>query len=114
MDGVIGVSVIGGNFFLDNFYQFNWSNGVVGQVNVNFVVGMYSVVVIDFLGCMDNFDYIIQELEVIVFILDIIVLLLCFGDLIFISIDMVFGGVNNVFEEYIFMVDNNGLSFLVI
>jgi len=114
MDGVIGVSATGGNPSPDNPYQFNWSNGAVGQVNANLAAGTYSVVVTDFLGCTDNLDYTIQEPEAIVFTLDTIVPPLCFGDPTFISIDTVFGGANNAFEEYTFMVDNNGLSFPVI
>ncbi len=114
MDGVIGVSATGGNVTPDSPYQFTWSNNVVGPINANLAAGTYSVVVTDFKGCTDNLDYTILEPDPIVFTLDPIEPPLCFGDPTFISIDTVFGGANNAFEEYTFMVDNNGLNFPVI
>ena len=114
-DGVIGVNATGGNVTPDSPYQFSWPGlGQTGQVVANLPAGTYDVVVTDFEGCTDNLSYSILEPEPITFTLDTIVPPLCFGDPTFISIDTVFGGAGNAFEEYTFMVDNNGLSFPVI
>lgn len=114
MDGVIAVNTTGGNFTPANPYQYTWDNGAVGSINTNLAAGTYGVTVTDFKGCTDELTFTIGEPDPLVFTLDPIDPPLCFGDPTFISIDTVFGGANNTFEEYTFMIDNNGLSFPVI
>ncbi|MEO0726214.1 MAG: gliding motility-associated C-terminal domain-containing protein [Bacteroidota bacterium] len=114
MDGVIGVSATGGNVDPNNPYQFSWDIGQSGQIVSNLAAGTYTVMVTDFMGCTDDLSYTILEPDPITFTLDPIQPPLCFGDPTFVTIDTVFGGANNAFEEYTFMVDNNGLSFPVI
>ena len=113
-DGVIAVTTTGGNVNPANPYQFIWSNNATGAINANLAAGTYSVTVTDFKGCMDDLSFTIGEPDPLVFTLEPIEPPLCFGDPTFIVIDTVFGGANNPFEEYTFMVDNNGLSFSVL
>lgn len=113
-DGVIAVNATGGNISPANPYQFLWSNNAVGAINANLAAGTYTVTVTDFKNCMDDLSFTIGEPDPLVFSLEPIEPPLCFGDPTFIVIDTVFGGANNPFEEYTFMVDNNGLSFPVI
>lgn len=113
-DGVVTVVATGGNTAPGNPYQFTWSNGATGAVNANLPAGTYATTVTDFKGCTATTSFTIQEPPALVFSLDPIEPPLCFGDPTFISIDTVFGGAGNPFEEYTFMVDNNGLNFSVL
>jgi len=113
-DGIIAVNTTGGNVTPANPYQYTWSDGAMGNLNANLAASTYSVTVTDFKNCMDELSFTILEPELIQFFLDPIDPPLCFGDPTFVSIDTVFGGANNAFEEYTFMVDNNGLSFPVL
>ncbi|RME96946.1 MAG: hypothetical protein D6772_11110, partial [Bacteroidetes bacterium] len=113
-DGVITVEATGGNHNAANPYNFLWSNGVTTPQNDELPAGTYSVTVTDFKGCMDEVSFTIQEPEPVQFTLGPITPPLCFGDPTTITIDTAFGGANNPFEEYVFMIDNNGLRIPVI
>lgn len=113
-DGVIVARPTGGNANAANPYNFTWSNGPTTDRNEGLAAGTYTVVVTDFKGCEDEASFTIQEPDPVSFALEPIVPPLCFGDPTTISIDTAFGGANNAFEEYVFMIDNNGLRVPVI
>lgn len=112
-DGIIAVSATGGNGSVDNPYTYVWSDNSTTSINTNLAAGTYMVTVSDFKNCTDELTYTIQAPPIIEFRLDTIQPPLCFGDATEISIDTVFGGAGNPFEEYTFMIDNNGLNFPV-
>jgi gliding motility-associated-like protein len=113
-DGLITVVASGGNANAANPYSYLWSNGVSTPENGDLAAGTYSVTVIDFKGCRDELDFTILEPDPVQFTLGPITPPLCFGDPALITIDTAFGGANNAFEEYVFMIDNNGLRIPVI
>lgn len=114
MDGVITVIATGGNPDPNTPFLYTWNDGNTGASNTGLGAGTYNVTVTDINNCMDMASFSIAEPDPLVFTLDTIVPPLCFGDPTLISIDTVFGGANNPFEEYTFMVDNNGLNFPVL
>ena len=114
MDGVISVIANGGNTAPDNPYSFSWDNSSTQSIITNLDAGTYSVSVTDFKNCMAELSFSILEPPAIEFTINPIVAPLCFGDATEISIDTVTGGAGNPFEEYTFMIDNNGLNFPVL
>ncbi|MCB0637936.1 MAG: gliding motility-associated C-terminal domain-containing protein, partial [Lewinella sp.] len=111
MDGVIGLTVTGGNSTAP--YTFVWSNGATTSTNANLAAGNYSATVTDVKACETEIMYTIGEPEPISFSLQPVQPPLCFGDATFVAIDTAFGGAGNDFVEFTYMVDNNGLSFPV-
>ncbi len=104
-DGVIGLSIVGGN---TGAFTYSWSNGTstVGTTNPleNQPAGVYAVTVTDAEGCTGLLENILLEQPDAIFgRLDTLDEIQCFGDQIILSVDTIFGGKGGPYQ---YSVDN--------
>lgn len=114
-DGRITVSInTGDNINPLGPNPFTWSDGTTPANSPSarqLAAGNYSITVTDSKGCQDTLSYEILEPEPIVAIIQTPEEPRCFGESTTIMLDTVYGGNGASFLDYVFSINNSGISF---
>lgn len=93
---------------------FTWSGNVApssSPVATDLPAGTYSITLTDTKGCMDEASFTITEPAPIIFEITPPESPLCHGDQTQVFIESASGGTGQAPADYVFMIDNNGLTF---
>lgn len=95
---------------------YTWSGNVASSASASateLLPGTYTVTITDTRGCTDEVSYTIDQPEPIVFTVATPEVPLCYGDQTLVFIESATGGAGAAFEDFQFILDNNGLAYPV-